>query len=279
MPSRKDLPFLLKLLDDESSEVRREVSQELTEFGEDLADLVAPSLSTLSSLQRKAIEEILEQVEGIGAEQYDFSWLDLQGYRGLETILGHLSEMFDGQKAIYLSVHLDELACRFLKKYPQGNSQDLMSFLFGQEGFEALGETNTNFEHHFLSNLLANKSGSTLCVAALAMLVGGRIGLSMYSINVQGHYMAMAVNEVKLEMYNPMEGGKPHHRSTALYMEEAIRRNLTWPQEMQIRASEIALTILRSAIKGLYDSGQNLKAKRFNTYYRHLLHELNRRGW
>jgi hypothetical protein len=280
MPIRRDLPFLLKLLDDEAPEVRTQVSEALRSFGPTLTSWVAAYLPELNEAQRQSLSQLLQEMQTERVSTSWLYWLDYEdGLQSLERGLLSLSEMQYGAKAHSIPVQLDQLAQRFRDRYTSGGSADLMHFLFREEQYEAIDDAELHFEHHHLAYALTHRCGSSLALSCLAMLIGQRVGVSLYGIRIRGHFMAMALNEVTVEMYNPQERGKPLSRSSAIFMEEAMRRNLTWPREMQVHAFEVAITVLQSCISDLYQQKQRGQARRYRHRYQELVQELDRRGW
>ena len=129
-------------------------------------------------------------------------------------------------------------------------------------------ETQQTHEHHLLHHLGRTRTGSPMALTCLALLVGGRVGIDLHGIFIRGHFMSIACQNPHLQMYNAHDGGKPLSRSSALYMEEALRRNCTWPSEMRAPVFEIVRQLLHEVI----DSLPANRAKR----YQALLHELRR---
>jgi regulator of sirC expression with transglutaminase-like and TPR domain len=280
MPQRKDLPFLLALLDDDTPTVQAGVVTALKAFGPRLEGLSRPHRAQLDERQRMQLESILAQLDSERLANSWLGWLELEDFHhALEQAMICLSEGEYGPQARQLGVWLDELADQFDATHRSGrDSVALMQFLFADQGFRCVSESQQTYQHEFLYHLATHHQGSPNALTCLALLVGGRVGIDMHGIIIRGHFMSMACQDTNLQMYNAYDGGKPLSRSSALYMEEALRRNCTWPSEMRAPVFEIVSRMLVQTIDRLKQKRTFALAFRYQGYQRELQQELQRRG-
>lgn len=279
MPNRKDLPFLLALLDDEATLVRQEVVLALKRFGPALEDEVRPYYHELDPYRQELLEEVLDTVrrDFLGSDW--MSWLDLGNSKtALEAALVSLSRLVMPGAADRIGSQLDTLAQRYLATEGEKDVASLLAFLLGPAHFRLAREDRRDLRHDMLAYVLKSRVGSPLSLTCLAVLVGERAGVDLYGIVIQGHFMPISFNEGLLRMYNLENHGKPVDRSSVMYIEEALRRNQILPQEMSVSVSEVAMTVLRNAIDHLLHQRRHREAHQYVLRYKSLAQELRNRN-
>ncbi len=279
MPDRKDLPFLLSLLEDDSYDVRTEVLKALSSFGTELSELVKPFTPQLEPYSLEVLESLLAPIRQEEAEENWLDWLDIVNQKqSLEYALIQLSYLEYGSDAYLLGEDLDELAERFEKTYPNGKAADLMEFLFQKENFRSPLEGTESHLHDNLIFVLRTRRGSQVALSCLAILVGWRVNLDLEGVMIQGNFMAMTYEDQKMLMFNSFNKGKPLARASVMYIEEAFRRNQVPPQEMKAEVHEIVMQILKSSVDIHHRRGQKEAVRSYIDRYQALLAEINDRG-
>lgn len=279
MPDRKDLPFLLTLLEDDSHDVRNEVLTALSSFGADLPEMVKPFLSHIEGESLEVLEHILGP---LGKKEYEENWLDwldiVNPKQSLEYALIQLSYLEYGSEAYLLGEDLDELAERFSKTYPEGKASDLMEFLFQNENFRSPLEGTESHLHDNIIFVMRTRRGSQIALSCLAILIGWRVKIDLEGVMIQGNFMAMTYEDQKMLMFNSFNKGKPLARASVMYIEEAFRRNQVPPKEMKAEVHEIVMQILKSSVDIHHRRGQKETASLYIERYQALLAEINERG-
>lgn len=279
MPDRKDLPFLLSLLEDDSHDVRNEVLTALTSFGNDLPEMVKPFLSQIEGESLEILEHILGPLNKMEYEENWLDWLDIVNPKqSLEYALIQLSYLEYGSEAYLLGEDLDELAERFSNTYPNGKASDLMEFLFQNENFRSPLEGTESHLHDNLIFVMRTRRGSQVALSCLAILVGWRVEIHLEGVMIQGNFMAMTFEDQKMLMFNSFNKGKPLARASVMYIEEAFRRNQVPPKEMKAQVHEIVIQILKSSVDIHHRRGQKETASLYVERYQTLLTEMNERG-
>ncbi len=279
MPDSKNLPFLLTLLEDDSTIVQAEVLSALDAFGSKLKEEVKPFLKNLDDKSLGILEELLQQYQEEEALEGWMEWLDIVNPKqSLEYALIQLAYLEYGAEAFLIGEDLDALAEKFEERFPKGKAVDLMEFLFQQEKFGSPMEGTESHLHDNITFVLKTRRGSQVALSCLAILVGWRAGIDLEGISIQGNFMAMSFHEKRMMMFNSFNQGKPLARASVMYIEEAFRRNDIPPQEMKAEVHEIVLQILKSTIDVHHRNHDESEVSSYAEMYRCLLEELKGRN-
>lgn len=280
MPDRKDLPFILSLLEDDSYEVRNEVLSALNAYGTQLQEDVKPFLSTLADGDLLILNGILQHYdeEEELAESW-MEWLDIiNPKQSLEYAMIQLSFLEYGAEAFLMGEDLDQLAESFEDRYPKGSVQDLMNFLFFEEKFRPPVEGTESHLHDNLTYVLKTRRGSQLMLTCMTILVGWRAGIDLDCISIQGNYMTMTFEGREMVVFNSYNKGKPLARASVMYIEEAFRRNNIPPQKIKSEVHEIVLQILKNTLADHPRNSLESNIEGYKEMYRLLLVELKSRN-
>lgn len=279
MPNRKDLPFLLSLLEDDSPTVREHVREALLSFGQMLEKEVKPYQNTLDEYSQEVLTEIFEELH---QDSYGGSWMSWVGKGDTKeelenALIGLASLEFEGQEE-RIRDRLDDLAGDFLRSEYACDVPSLMEFLFQESGFRSPidGEQNHLFDN--LLYVLDHKEGSQVSLSCVAILVGYRVGIELDGISIQGNFMPISFDEHRMQMYNAFNKGRPLARASVMYIEEAFRRNQVPPGEMKAQVHEIVLQILRNTIDILHRKNRHREAHEYVERYRAVVEQLREHG-
>ena len=197
MPSPSDLPYLIRLLDDESETVQRAVSRELAAFGASLENELARLEQPPDAQQRAALDRLLEKHRGAWLEGVWSEWYDLTGeMEQLERALSLLAAFQSGPECHgKVERLLDALAEEFQNtgEPVDARALALARFLFGEKGLR--GERNNYYEplNSNLVHVIEARSGIPVSLACVYMLTGHRLGLRIRGCNWPGHFFARTV--------------------------------------------------------------------------------------
>jgi hypothetical protein len=254
------LPFLLRLVDDKSPNVRAKVAQRLRAYGPNIWDEIRDLNIVLSDEQKALIEDIFKLTRD---EVLISAWSSLQGLRSdylyLENALLALAHWQTGADSIERGQkRLDELAEEFLVTQPYPDSVALSHFLFD---FHSLhGAPPNDYHNPMHSNLiytLENGTGLPITLACVFILVGHRIGLHIEGCNFPGHFLAR--DSIRDTIFDPYNGGKVlSAREVDLLVRAA-------PLEMKSAASsrEIVARVLRNLSVAYHQKGEPNKSGLF----------------
>jgi len=182
----EQLPFLLKLLDDESPVVRTEVETALRA----LADELPAALERLEATpaQRQDIQErLLDWRCRRLKEAWPQSWEASPDLAGLEFAQGLISEFFQGFCGdARLGTELDHLAAGFAgPREPAELARYLFTDRLVGDSVDYYLPLNSSLLH-----VLARGRGNPISLCCVFMLVGHRLGLKIEGCNAPGHFLA-----------------------------------------------------------------------------------------
>jgi regulator of sirC expression with transglutaminase-like and TPR domain len=194
MRDSRQLPFLIKLLEDESPSVRESVYEQLIAFG--------PSLET--ELLRVDLRLTSRELDGVRAwiRERSREWLrqswaswseDPEPYRQLESALNLVAEFQeDRYRPGKTHALLDELAEEYRSTYGTPSTRDLSSFLFRVKNLQGAREDYYNPLNSSLVYAIEKRRGIPISLVLIYMLVGRRLGLTIEGCNFPGHFLALA---------------------------------------------------------------------------------------
>ncbi|TAE47639.1 MAG: hypothetical protein EAZ89_17355 [Bacteroidetes bacterium] len=279
MPDRKDLPFLLTLLEDDSYDVRTSVVEALRSFGPVLDSVVAPYRRELPAESRSILDLLCSDLRQNRYGGDWLAWIEMEeSNEALEQALIQIAVMEYGRSAYNLSDHLDELAARFLAWTPVCDPAHLMDFLFAHMQFRPPRDSASSHLYDNLCYVLEHRQGSQVALSCIAILTGMRAGITLHGISIQGNFMAISLEKQDMQMYNAFNKGKPLARASVLYIEEAFRRNRIAPGDMRARVHEVVLQVLDNAIAIHQRKGRHLSAGEYTELRDRLKEELRLRG-
>jgi len=199
MTDPKQIPHLIKLLDDESSNIRITVAKELAAFGPTLQNELIKTGLSLNPTQRGYVGKILEEHKRVWLKHAWPNWLNLTAHKGnliahydrLEGVLSILAEFLNGiEYNIQLKSLLDELAQAYKTKYHENSPGRLAKFLFKEKGLQGDEDDYYNSQNNNLVYVIKKKKGIPISLASVYMLVGHRLGMRIEGCHFPGHFLA-----------------------------------------------------------------------------------------
>jgi len=249
---------LLQLVDDETAFVRDEVRKKLLSFP-DLEDEIRPHWETLSENRQEILSHILREKRLLLFHQLWAEWFtEKTEVARLEKALAAISFLESGEGGDELSYALDSLVADFQSLALPYEPGALMEFLFhpGGRGEErAQGATSRRLggndqdyyhpDHSVLIKVLRTGKGLPISLVVIAILVGDRLGIQISGCNFPRHFLASAVWNGDLEIYDCYNGGR---RFTGNELRELFTSGPESGRELlrPARAEEMTLRILRN---------------------------------
>ncbi len=250
MSEPNQLPYLMKLLKDDSPGVRRRVMEALSEYGPQL-DLelerqeLRPDDEQWSLLRRVRDDGVRNWLRTVWP-----AWMELDGdKRRLETALSFLAD-FQGGRARAGRLHslLDSLADEFTAYYGVQEAEALAWYLFREKGLEGAREDYYNPLNSSLVHVIDRKRGIPISLCAIFILVGHRLNLDIEGCNLPGHFVARIYRDNRPAIVDCFNGG------LVLTAEEQAELHLTaYPEvgeilRLQCGAEDIVMRVLRNLI-------------------------------
>ena len=207
---KRQLPFLIKLLNDETPEVQEQVIKALCAFGYGLTD----------EIKRQSIEvddercDLLREVSARRRRSRLFErWKtclslidDKEKLEGAFCLLAEyeLSEDTAGT----LTILLDQFASGYQEKHGNADVFTLAHYLFRTSGLSGCDQN--EYYNPAASNLVSvirRGRGLPISLACIYLLVGKRLGLDIEGCNVPNHFLARAIAGDRLILVDCFNGG------------------------------------------------------------------------
>lgn len=264
MAKASEIPYLLSLLDDESVEVQQHISKALLDFGESLETQTLPYLTQLDSDKRTRLEEIYRTFR-FGQFEKDWpNWINTPGYcESLEQAFSDLTQLDYGSSRRSLGESLDDLADQFFAQGSVPSYQTLMHFLFSIKQFGAPKEGYYEPLNSNLIHVLESKQGIQISLSAIAILLGGRLGVSLRGLSIPGHFMLMARDHDTDVILDPFQKGRSISASTLNYLKHALKaEHLEDILVLKASPADMIMRVLRNLINA-HDRASNIKQANF----------------
>ncbi|BDS05108.1 hypothetical protein NT6N_01480 [Oceaniferula spumae] len=196
MSSARDLPFLIRLLDDKDPAVRPVIREQFSEFGGDISqDLAALGIKVPAS-GKKRLVKLLEPgrrdtlraewlVPSGGASALEDDW------ESFEAILRQLSDFLHDGITLRpsLSDSLDLLADEIREEISDPSADELRLWLFDDRRFTGVKEKADVEKNFDLCRVIDHKKGNPTSLGFLYILMGRRVGANVEGCNYPGHFL------------------------------------------------------------------------------------------
>ena len=193
IPDPKQLPHLIRLLEDDTPEVREAVVAQLSLFGEDLLrelerQTLAITPDQLALVRARSAADARDRLRRAWG-----SWREKEGDKAqLEAALTLIADYQGGGRRPGALTHLlDALAGEFRGMGLQADVRGLSEFLFAQKQLAGAKDDYYNPRNSDLVYVIEQKRGIPISLALVFMLVGHRLGMSIDGCNFPGHFLAM----------------------------------------------------------------------------------------
>ncbi|MCK5571344.1 MAG: transglutaminase family protein [Bacteroidetes bacterium] len=199
MPDPKQLPYLLRLLDDESPTVRNTILEELAAYGATLGEELADLGLTLSSEEANLLQAFRDERNQKWLKEIWPVWFRLGDEKEkLETALSMLSDYLGNRlRQGRLTLLLDELAAEYRAEHRSCDVRDLSRFLFSSRKLEGAREDYYNPRNSNLVYVIEHGKGIPISLVSIFILVGHRLGLAIEGCNFPGHFLALTFEQEK----------------------------------------------------------------------------------
>ena len=86
--------------------------------------------------------------------------------------------------------------------------QGLCRYLFHEMGFRGNQQEYYDARNSYLNQVLDRRTGIPITLSAVAIAVGGRVGLQIAGVGLPGHFIAKAVENGRELLFDPFHGGR-----------------------------------------------------------------------
>jgi hypothetical protein len=221
-PAPEELAALLRLLDDETPEVRARVAERLALCGGDLSEFLATHPRELSSREREVLAEMMRPARRAALER---DWVaptggaaalreDWEEFEGLLRVISDF--LHDGMSIRQpLSDGLDLLA-EEAEEAGVGSANDLRAFLF-EEGRLAGNQAEYDDPRNSdLAWVIAEGRSNPLGLVVIFLLVARRLELLVEAVNFPGHFLCRIYEDGFPIIIDCFDKGRMHLQATLL---------------------------------------------------------------
>ncbi len=259
---KSQLPYLVRLLDDESPAVREEVLKAIEDIGPGLDKELETLGISLSRDQAAPIQHMLDKGRRKQFRTAWRGWFALKGdKRRLETALQTIVALQDGRTAAEeLPDLLDGLAERYRLQTPVPDALGLSQFLFRKEGLR--GVEQSHYLNPLNSNLvyvISEKKGLPISLACVFLLVGHRLGLSVEGCNFPGHFLVIAPVESKRVLVDCYNSGRMIDESDLAIIDARV--SMKDLLQLECRSHDIIARVLRNLVNAYNQTGNPANAR------------------
>lgn len=215
MQVEKDLPHLVKLLDDDDPAVQAclrdrfsscpgDLSQQLDSLGITLPEADRNRLGALLAPGRRRLLRNQWIVPAQGLDESDGDW------ESFEMLLRLLSELLHDGTTLRPSLPdaLDRLSDEAVLHSAHHDEEALCRFLFEPDRFRANKSGFYQPENADLLWIVTQRKGNPIGLAVLAMLVAHRLGLRILGCNFPAHFLAWIVIDGRDHLVDCYGGGR-----------------------------------------------------------------------
>jgi regulator of sirC expression with transglutaminase-like and TPR domain len=249
------LPYLVKLLDDESPGVREEVLKAMSRFGATLDGELEHLGISLSRNEEEPIRHLLEKGRRKAFKARWRDWRSLpEDKQRLEAALQSIVALQDGNMAARaLPALLDGLAEKYCTDETTPNAIGLSEFLFKVEGLRGVGDA--DYMNPLNSNLvyvIKEKKGLPITLACVFLLVGHRLGLSIEGCNFPGHFLVIASTGGRRVLVDCYNSGRMIDESALANVDARVSmRDIL---RLECRADVIVARVLRNLVNAYHQA-------------------------
>lgn len=262
MATDKDIPYLLKLIDDDSPIVQNEVQKALLSFGQDLELKLKPFIKELTETKIACLRTILTTHRRHHYKKNWYKWLDYGNrVEGLEKAMGDIAYLDYGFLDESLFDLLDKLELKYREKGHRRNVFSLMHFLFVEQN---IGQPN-DYYNPLNSNLIytiKSKQGTPISLTCLAILLGNRLGIEIHGINFPGHFLCRSIVDGKIYYFDCFQKGRILTKEDLETLRSSLPIGLNGVFDQVATNFEIVLRVLKN-IAIAYNKSGNLNGEKY----------------
>ncbi|MFC1492590.1 transglutaminase-like domain-containing protein [candidate division KSB1 bacterium] len=210
MPDTTQLPFLLKLIDDDSPTVQDAIIRELDSYGPNLEKELMSLSYPPDDHQLSQIQDMVGDYRRCRLKESWQRWMSLkEDIYKLEEAFKLISKFFNGSSyPVKVDDLLDQLTFEFNALYDSKNVLDLAHFIFEDKQLKGADDDYYNYRNSDLVYVIQNKRGIPISLVCVYILVGQRLGLHIEGCNYPGHFLAKVYNDNEVFLVDCFHGGK-----------------------------------------------------------------------
>lgn len=275
-PANEELEALLRLLDDETPEVRERVRERLSQCGGDLSEWLTTRPQPLAKKERGLLQEMLSPARRKALER---DWIVPSGgaaalredWESFEALLRALSDfLHDG---ITLRQPLSDALDLMAEEAAESGvltENDLRAFLFESD---RLSGNRTDYYDPRNSDLawsIAEGRSNPLGLCLIFMLVARRLNLEVEGVNFPGHFLSRIFEDGYPLIVDCFDHGRVHLQSTLIDAGSELTRQQRVTLKETADPGTILLRLLNNLSSALGHAGRTEDAKLAETLHQTL---------
>lgn len=239
---------LVTLLDDPDATVQAAVREELASYGPEELAALRRHIQTLAPERQEALAEQLQPLHFAMVKQAWHAVLSsdtpnlergallLSWYRYPDADLQAVQEQ------------LDTMAAEFRTDYPTQTGRDaalqLASYMAHHLHFAGNHDDYEDPDNSFLTRVLKRRTGIPISLSVVYLLLGKRLGLSVYGVNLPRHFVVKYQDEHSEVFMDPFNNGQPLSRADCVRF--LLKANVQ-PHAQHFAAADPQSILLRMA--------------------------------
>lgn len=256
------LPYLIKLLGDDSDTVRTAVHKELLAFGADLLTLIQDQEIPLNKEQQSLISSLLKDHDRKWLRGCWTEWTILDEEQRLEQALARLAEFQSGRDyPAKLTPLLDKLAEEYEALNTIKDPFRLADFLFKEKGLKGARADYYKPDNSNLVYVIEQKRGIPISLACIYILVGQRLGLDIRGCNFPGHFLARATTKDEVLLVDCYDAGRLLSDEIIVNSEDTEGYTVLNSKDLLVDSYHIVARVLRNLVEAYDQAGFEADSK------------------
>lgn len=225
----EDLPYLIRLLDDNDPAVRPVVKNRISELSGDISHDLAALGIKINAEGKKRLSRLLQPgrrdtlksewlVPTSGLESISDDWESFENY--LRQICDFLHDGVTLRPS--LSDSLDMLADEVRQDLVAPSANDLRRWLFKTGRFKGDSQQADSLENYDICYVIDSRKGNPTSLACLFMLLGRRLNCQVDGCNYPGHFLARIQIEGTPYLIDCFHGGRKFDADALLRLHPEI---------------------------------------------------------
>lgn len=269
MANKKDLKFIITLLDDKTPDVRKSVIEALSSYGEELENDIYELKTEIPEGGVELLSPILKNYrKNYILKNWDAA-LSFPEEEKIEQSLKLLECYHHGLvNCKRFDILLADLETQFRKLYPDGDEIDLSNFLFKIKGISGAKEDYYNPLNSSIIYAILNNKGIPITLAVLYILLGKKLLFHIEGVNFPGHFLARTFIKDQAVLIDGFNGGKILQKSDIAQLADKETLESIY-QTIDRKTS--AITIIRRILNNLVNASKNRNDSPGSDFFQQLL--------
>lgn len=286
--SKEEIRALIQLLDDPNHEVNRTVKQNLMDQGEVvLPDLEAAWEESMDSEYQEVLINLIQEIQNRSTNEMLVNWVRTGAGDLLQGVFILARFQYPDLKISDIEIPLEKIMRDVWIELNENLTalekvRVLNHILFEVHGFSRNSKNFYDPRNSFVNQVLETKKGNPISLAVIYSLIGIKLGLPIYGVNLPKNFILAyqdeliggdnfdEVTETVLFYINPYNKGAVLGRKEIAYFLKQQGIDSKPSHFMPCSNQDIIIRILHNIINAYHKSGYREKAEQFEEVLRNL---------